>query len=127
MPPLSQPHGTHLEEETWNSPCKAFFLVRNKSFFKCFNILSVGGSDAYLCLMEKMACLQKNHLADWDGCRKGQQSLRKNSKALDAPAFFFFLLVLVGQLLPLFLNAGGFQTSALRIWRHFLFAGKAPH
>lgn len=36
---------------------QVLFLVQNKSFFQSSNILSVGGSEAYLCLMGKMVCL----------------------------------------------------------------------
>ena len=52
----------------------------------------MGGSDAYLCLMEKMACLLKTPLADWGGCRKGQQPLRGKQQSLGFVTLFFDLI-----------------------------------
>ena len=87
-----------------------FFLVQNKSFFKCFNILSVGGSDAYLCLMEKIACLQKNLLADWVAAGKASSHSGKTEK----PWLFFFLsffcLSLGGSTSATFLESWGFPS-----------------
>lgn len=88
---------------TWHTPggremeffLQVLFLVQNKSFFQCSNILSVGGSDAYLCLVGKMVCLWKNPLADWGDCGKGHWSLREHSEAL--PFFFFSLSFCFGS------------------------------
>lgn len=57
-PPPEQPHAlpTPGGREMEFFP-QVLFRAQNKSFFHCFNILSVGGSNAYLRLMEKMGCL----------------------------------------------------------------------
>lgn len=39
--------------------------VQNESFFKCFNILRVGGSETYFCLPEEAVCLKKNQQVRW--------------------------------------------------------------
>ena len=88
--------------------------------------MSVGGSDAYLCLMEKMACLPKTPLADWVGCRKGQQPLRGKQESLGF-VILFFNLTFGGSMSATFLESWGFPNLCPEGLEALMFTGKAPH